>query len=115
MPLFSIAVFALFAAGGIGWRRDSATHKRLLYTATVVLLGPAIARLPFGFLLWRPLVSTSCANLFRLALLVFDLRQLGKVHRTTLIAGGILLVSQPIALAVGGTGPWLRFAERLVK
>ncbi|MBI2814821.1 MAG: hypothetical protein HYX71_11110 [Opitutae bacterium] len=78
-------------------------------------LGPAIARLPFGFLLWHPLVCTSCANLFWLALLVFDLRKPGKVHRTTLIAGGILLVSQPIALAVGDTRPWLRFAEWLVK
>lgn len=114
VPLFSIAVFALLVAGGIVWRRDSATHKRLLYTATVVLLDPAIARMPFEFLLWHPFASTTCANLFWLALLVFDLRQLGQVHRTTLIAGG-LLISQPIALAVGGTGPWLRFAEWLVK
>jgi hypothetical protein len=113
VPLAAIAVFALNVAGAVWWRRNPATHKRLMFIATVAMLDPAIARMPFAFLGWHPLISSTCADLFWVALAVFDLARLRRVHRATLGGGILLCASQPLALFLGETGAWQRFAAWL--
>lgn len=105
ISLASLLTFALLVAAGLSLRRRGAAHKRLLFLATVVLVDPAIARLPFDFMGAHPLVSTGLAMLFWLALLVFDLAT--RLRPSATLLGGLpLLLSQPLALAVGRTQAW---------
>lgn len=113
VPLAAMLVFATTVTGGVLWRREPAVHKRLMFIATVAMLDPAIARLPLEILAWHPLVSSTLAGLFWVALVVFDWKHLGRAHWATVAGGFLLCASQPVALAVSGTGPWLRLAEWL--
>jgi len=115
VPLFALGVFAVNVAGGVWWRRDPAAHKRLMFIATTAMLDPAIARLPLDLLAWHPLVSSTLADLFWVALAVFDWKRLRRLHWATVAGGAVLCASQPLALVLGETGPWLRFAEWLAK
>jgi uncharacterized membrane protein YozB (DUF420 family) len=108
IPIVDIALFAAFVALAVVRRRDAQAHKRWMLLATVNLLGAAFARWPA--LTPSPLVFFGLADLFIVALAVWDLRSRGKLHPVT-VAGGLLLVlSQPLRLAVSDSAAWLGFA-----
>ncbi len=49
-PLGDIALFACLFVGAVLCRHKSETHKRLMLLATVVLMGPAVVRIPVVWL-----------------------------------------------------------------
>jgi hypothetical protein len=53
------------------------------------------------------------ADLFIVALLVYDLSTRGKVHPATIWGGLLIVASQPLRLMISGTPPWLAFASWL--
>lgn len=114
IPLVGIAVFAATVACAVAMRRRPDAHKRLMVLANISLLDPAIARLPFAIMAVHPLVSFGLACLLGVAVVVYDLVTLGRVHRATLVAVPLTALSQPLALYVSETAAWSRIADMLI-
>jgi drug/metabolite transporter (DMT)-like permease len=116
VPLFDMPVFAGLIAAGLYTRQTPQTHKRLMLIATVGLIAPAVGRmaqmsdLPLPF----PMPIIGAMMLFLLALALWDRRNRGRIHRATVIGGGVLIASWPLRLAIWDSGPWMAFADQAV-
>ena len=109
VPLFDMALFAVFVGLAVAKRGIPQTHKRLILLASITLLVAAVARWPVirntGLLAFF-----AVADLFLVPLLVWDFLSRGRVHAVTLVGGLTLLTSQALRLAISGTAAWLTFA-----
>jgi len=110
VPLFDMALFAIFVSLAIAQRRDLQRHKRWMVLASVTLLAAAIARWP-GLLQYGPPAFFGLTDLFIVALAVWDFRSRGRLHPVTLWGGLAIIVSQPLRLVVSGTEGWMAFAR----
>ncbi len=116
VPLFDILVFAILVAAGFYFRQQSQTHKRLMLLATIAILPPATARLPFAFILANgPLAFFGLADLVLLACILYDVVTRRRLHPAYLWGGLLILASQPLRLLVGSTATWLAFAHWLTR
>jgi len=79
-------------------------------SATVHLATAAIARWP-GVLPLGLLAFFGLTDLFVIALAIWDFRSRGRLHPVTLWGGLLIIVSQPLRLAVSSTQGWLVFAQ----
>jgi hypothetical protein len=114
IPFGDILVFSILVGAGFYFRRQSETHKRLMLLATIGILTPAIARLPFAFILAAgPLAFFGLTDLFLAACVFYDTVARRRLHPAYLWGGLLIVVSQPLRLALGGTGVWLTFARWL--
>ena len=114
IPLGDILMFSILVAAGFYYRRQSEIHKRVMPVATIAILAPAIARLPFAFILASgPLAFFGLTDLILLACVFYDAVSRRRLHPAYLWGGLVLVASQPLRLAVGGTGAWLAFARWL--
>lgn len=115
-PLTDMLLFAGFVGAAIAWRRDADTHKRLMYLGTVNLVEAAIIRLPIGFIAaGAPFSSRLLSYLFIIALIVFDYRSQGRLHRVTLIGALVIVLSLPLRMALMETGAWDAMASLLLR
>ena len=114
VPLFDLVVFGSLVAAAVYLRRQSQWHKRLMLLATIQLLTPAIARLP-GLLAFGPPAFFGLTDIFVVACFVYDRVTSGRIHPAFKWGGLFLLAMQPVRLIVGGTGPWLAFAQWLTR
>ncbi len=116
IPLGDLLVFTILIAAGFYFRARSEIHKRLMLVATIGILTPAIARLPFAFILKTgPLAFFGLTDLVLVACLLYDVAARRRVHPAFLWGGGVLLLSQPLRLVVAGTNAWLAFAGWLTR
>jgi hypothetical protein len=138
VPLAALLLFAVLVTAAILNSRRSEWHKRLMLSATAVLLDAPIAR-PFvvyvvmgghpppfhgtvglaGFNIPPPpvvgvLPSALIALLFIVAGMVRDWRVLGKVHPAYLWALGFALSVQLLKIPLSDTALWHGFARSLV-
>lgn len=114
IPLFNIAAFGLLVGVAIWRRRDPATHKRLMLSATLCVLAPAFARLPLGFIqTGGPPAFFGLTDLLWLACLAYDGLTRRRVHAAWLAGGGVILASQVGSLLAATSAPWLAFARWL--
>ena len=109
VPLFDMVLFAAFVALAVVKRRDAQNHKRWMYLATVNLVTAAVARWPGTFDL-GPLAFFGITDLLIVALGIYDVRSRGRLHSATLWGGLMIIISQPLRLAISGTAAWLAFA-----
>jgi len=116
VPLSVILPFGLVVY--LGWlhRRQAQWHKRLMLSATImVVMGPAIGRLPIapptmGGMSFQLLLGLA---LF-IPLFVWDLRRDGAVHPATWIGFGLSALTVAVPLAVFWTGvDWASVAAAL--
>jgi hypothetical protein len=114
VPLGDMFVFAILVGAGFYYRRRSDVHKRLMLLATISILAAAIARLPFAIMQAGPPAFFGLTDVFVAACVLYDLITLRRIHRATLLAGLLIVVSQPLRLMLGGTHVWLTFAGWLV-
>lgn len=110
IPIFDMALFAVYVAIAFAQRRHPQSHKRWMLLATINLITAAIARWPGVFQL-GPVAFFALTDLFIVALAAWDLRSRGKLHPVTLWGGLIIIASQPLRLMISGTEPWLAFAR----
>ena len=104
IPLSDILMFSILVAAGFYYRRQSETHKRLMLLATLAILAPAIARLPFAFIPANgPLAFFGLTDSVLLACIFYDIVSRQRLHPAYLWGGLFLVASQPLRLAVGGT------------
>jgi len=117
-PAASAIGFGILAGLAVWRRRRAATHKRLTMLATIAAVLPAGARLanmaqaagfPPG-----PVGGMILSNLFLLALVLFDLISLKRLHPTTTWGGGALLLSEPLRVTISQTQAWQNFAGLLI-
>jgi hypothetical protein len=110
VPFLDAALFGACVALAAWWRRIPQTHKRLMLVATINMLTAAAARIPLALTHQNVLAAFIIADLFIVALLLWDLKTLGRPHRVTLWAGGITILSQPLRLVISETAAWQAFA-----
>ena len=115
IPMFAIAQFPFLVGIGVANRARPAWHKRFMILSTAALIPAAIARIPLGFIeSGGPPVFFGLTDLFILAVVLYDVATLKRVHPATLWAGGIIIAMQPLCLIVGGTAAWAAFAHWLM-
>jgi hypothetical protein len=114
IPFGDIAVFASLVGAALYLRRRSQTHKRLMLLGTIALLTPALARMPF-IGAGGPLAFFGATDLFVVACVTYDRVAHGRVHPAFLWGGLFFILSQPLRLAIGGTGAWRAFAEWVIR
>lgn len=115
IPMRDIVTFPLFVGAAIWLRRDSEAHKRLMILATLDILDAAIARWPLSALpVQGPPLFYGIVDLMIVGVLAYDYLSRGRVHRAYKWGAAVLILSQPIALAISGTKPWLAFADWLM-
>jgi hypothetical protein len=115
IPLFDMVVFAILVGAAIYFRRQLEWHKRLMTLSMITLLPAPIARLHFPMLPPGPPTFFGLADLFVVAMLVYDLTTRRKVHRATVWGGLLVVASQPFRMMISGTSTWLAFASWLTR
>ena len=113
VPVGDMLTFCVLAAAGIHYRRRSDIHKRLMFLATISILDAAFARWPLAIVADGPRAFFATTDLFIVAGLVHDLVSQRRVHPATIWGGLLIVVSQPLRLAVAGTSAWLALARAI--
>jgi hypothetical protein len=106
-----MALFAAFVGMAVARRRDIQAHKRYMLLATVNLMSAAIARWPVVVSAGSPTPFLGLADLYLVAMVVYDRRSRGRVHPVTLWGGALVVASQPLRLALSGTSAWMAAAR----
>ena len=115
IPFGAMFVFAILAGAGILYRRRPEMHKRLMLVATISILGAAISRWPFAIMQTGPVPFFVVTDIFILAGVCYDLVSRRRTHSAYVCGGLLLLLSQPLRLAIGHTEPWLDLVGMLVR
>jgi hypothetical protein len=106
IPITDILMFAIPLYFAFRARLDPPAHKRFIYIATIALLTPAIARLPFTFVFRKSGVVALLADCFLLVLVGYDLWSTHRIHRATLWTGTFLILVLQFRVQVGQTPAW---------
>lgn len=115
-PILDMVLFATFFSLAIIWRGNPQSHKRLMVLAAVNLVEAAIIRIPIDFIgAGAPFTSRGLSYLFIVALVIWDLRSSGKIHRATLWGGLVIVVSFPVRMMIFQTQAWTEVAGRLIQ
>jgi cation transport ATPase len=114
-PMQSLLLFPLFVAAAIHFRRDPATHKRLMLLATIAIATAGISRLMVMLGLdathYHAYAATYAVLL--LPLIIFDLARLGTLHRATAWGSLLLLLRHALHQVIANTDQWQRIAAWL--
>ncbi len=120
VPLGDMVLFASFLGAGFYFRRSSETHKRLMLLATMSMLGAAFGRIiPRSGVAF--LIQGGPFSIFGLVLVLvaiagtYDFATRRRIHRVYLWGALAIAVSVPLRLAIGGSEPWLAFADSLLR
>jgi hypothetical protein len=114
IPFGDMFVFGMLAAAGLYYRRRRDVHKRLMFLATISILGAAFARWPFAIMANGPTAFFATTDVFIVAGVVHDFVSQGRVHPANIWGGMLVVASQPLRLAIAGTDTWLAFARAVV-
>ncbi len=114
VPLAIIPPYVFMLWTGWSRRRDAQWHKRAMLGAALMLLDPAIGRLPLG----PPILPVfALLNMITLATFVplirWDLRSLGRAHPATILGLSLLALALAVRLVFLATGAWAPVAEYL--
>ena len=107
--MFIFGVLYVFALKN---RYKSDIHKRLMVVASIAMLSPALVRILRIFDI-NDFVTLPFWLLYIAALPIYDYRKLKKVHKTTLLATGFLLVIMFGGSAYAFSEGWVNLAKSL--
>ena len=113
IPVFDMLVFAPLVAAAVYYRRQAATHKRLMLIATISLLGAAVARVTGTPGAGGPPVFFGVPDLLIVAGMVYDRSTRGAVHPAYKWGGGLVIGSQIARLALLKSSAWMAVARLL--
>jgi hypothetical protein len=117
IPLFGIATFAVVIWAAWRARRRPDAHKRLIVIATIGISEAAIGRFPVWMRMGIPPAGSNVLILGLLLLLMvgYDLYALRRVHRSTMWAAPLTLITAAAAVPIGMTPIWHGFAGFLAE
>src|ERR1700761_7451372 len=111
VPMFDMFAFLPLLALGWSNRRRADYHKRYMLLSTAALLDAAVARIPLAFIQANALpMSIVGADLFVVAVWIYDFATRRRIHPATLVATAIILGSDVLRVVIGGTAAWQHFA-----
>ncbi|MEP7067626.1 MAG: hypothetical protein ABI789_00235 [Usitatibacter sp.] len=114
MPLAELALFTALFTAAIVLRKRSAWHKRLMLVATISMLTPAMARLPFEFVrIGGPPAFFGLTDLVILGCIAFDTVKNRRLHPAFMVGLAVVIVGQLGRLAFSQTAAWMTFAKWL--
>jgi hypothetical protein len=115
MPIGELVIFTTLFTAAIVMRKRSPYHKRLMLLASVALLTPAMARLPFEFVqVGGPPAFFGLTDLVILGCIAFDTVKNRRVHPAFIVGFVVVVVGQLGRLLVARTPEWMTFAKWLV-
>jgi hypothetical protein len=114
--LIEMLIFGGFVALAIGYRRRPDVHQRLLFLATLSMLGPAWLRIRHLFPnVENPFVVFSLmADAVLLLPVAYDLRVLGRIHPTYIYGGTVMVAIHLVELFASESPLWLWVARTLL-
>jgi len=111
VPITDVVLFGAFFGAAFYYRKQPATHKRLMLLTAINFLPPALARFPFEWVVSAgPLFFFGVPTLAVVAFIVFDRMRMGKTNTPFLVGAAILIISYPLRLALSATDLWMNFA-----
>ena len=110
-PVFAMITFATLIGAGLWMRSNGPAHKRLVLLATITLLPAAIGRWPFAIMSRVHFIVNAILFVFILLVAAFDLWSLRRIHPATMRGGIFLTLMVNLAVPVGTTSAWQRFAS----
>lgn len=114
VPFFDIIVFSILVGAALYYRKKPDTHKRLMLVATISILPPAFARMPFTFISTTlPFSAFLLGDAVLLGCVLWDVAIHRRLHRAYLWGGLIFVLSFPVRMAIAGTSAWQTFARWL--
>ncbi|MDJ0387128.1 hypothetical protein QMO56_03290 [Roseomonas sp. E05] len=114
IPLFLIPPFAVLVALGWWYRRNPQAHKRLMLGAALLMMDPAIGRLPIGPPLPEVFAVLNLLSLLTFApLLWWDWRSRGRPHWATLLGAGLFAAAMTLRFVAMGAPGYAAFAAHL--
>ena len=113
VPLSGIAPYALML--WIGWsrRRTAQVHKRAMLSAALMLMHPAIGRIPLPPMLATFAFTGALSVATFIPLLVWDRRTLGHVHWVSALGAGLAAAVFVVQIIFLATGTWAPIAAHL--
>jgi len=116
LPLGTVLVFVVLAGTAIFYRRRSDIHKRLMLLATLSILTPAIARIPWAaFRAMGPPLFIGLTDAIVLAFVAYDTVKNRRLHPAFGWGTLFLLASQPLRMLFAHTSVWTEFATWLTR
>lgn len=109
-PIFAMITFTTLIGAGLWMRSNGPAHKRLVLLATITLLSAAIGRWPFAIIHRAPFLTNVILDIMVLLIAAFDVWSLRRIHRVTMRGGIFLILMLYLAVPVGTTSAWQRFA-----
>jgi hypothetical protein len=114
VPLFPIPAFVALVVLGWKHRRQAQAHKRLMLGAALIMMDPAIGRLPImppviaGFAVLNLLSWLTFVPLF-----IWDKRTIGRLHWATKLGAAVFGAALILRLLALSTPHWERVAAYL--
>lgn len=116
IPLGDMLVFAILISAALYYRKKLDIHKRLMLLAAINLTVPAIARIPVSFIAkGGPLAFFGLADLVVIGFVAFDTIRHKRLHPAFVYGGLLIILMQPLRIALAGTHAWISFASALVR
>ena len=112
VPVGNMLTFTLVFGAAVYYRRDAATHKRLMLVTMLNFLDPSIGRLPFQFVvdlgtIWFFAVPDTIA----VALLAADTYRTGKLNKPFAAATAFMTIWGPVRMLIARTDTWTHLAQ----
>ena len=121
LGMFDIIVFATLVGWAVSWRKRSDWHKRLMLSATILLLGAAVVRIVIFNGIHDPrsfeIAECLAAILFFIPCFAYDRATRRKIHPANIVGLALILADftiQPIILAWGSWTIFANAIQRLV-
>jgi uncharacterized membrane protein YozB (DUF420 family) len=116
VPLVGMLLFGVLLTLAVLWRREPARHKRMIFLASISLLGAPMARITSMLdpLTLPPLDIIAYAALVGL-MLIWDGVTQRRVRPDTLIGGAAVVGLNAAAPLFGATAAWLAIAHPLMR
>ena len=121
IPVLNIALFAVFVAAGVGWRKRPEIHKPMMFMATLTAVTAAIARIDFfnhlyAGTIWQKIFGNLFFALVVGAVFVIAKCIVFRKFDRWLVAGYVLMVVWFLMIAQGAPTPaWDSIASLLLR
>jgi hypothetical protein len=114
IPFADVIVFGVLVGYAVAYRRDAATHKRLMLLATLAILDAATSRWPLPIIRTSPYAYYIALDIVILAVVAYD--TLVRRHLARAYAWGVpLVIGAHVARElIRATAVWKSFASLLV-